>query len=62
MVNVMSNRQWADQYGPQWYLHRDGTPPHDSDDDYYWTGVQWAVLEPTYLDSAEEDYKGYWGN
>lgn len=29
-------RQWADQYGSRWYLHHDGTPPHDDDHDYIW--------------------------
>jgi len=29
-------RQWADQYGSKWYLHKDGTPPRDDDHDYFW--------------------------
>jgi len=36
-------RQLSDRYGPRWYLHYDGVPPVDDDNDYYWTGVQWAV-------------------
>lgn len=35
-------RQWADKYGPQWYLHKDGRPPLDDDNSYYWTGHHWA--------------------
>jgi len=35
-------RKWADQYGSRWYLHYDGRPPHDEDQDYYWTGSQWV--------------------
>jgi hypothetical protein len=38
-------KQWADKYGARWYLHYDGKPPIDDDNDYYWTGLQWAVYE-----------------
>jgi hypothetical protein len=47
-------RRWADQYGALWYLHRDGTPPHDDDQDYVWTGVQWAVADELYADQDDE--------
>jgi hypothetical protein len=49
-------RQWADGYGARWYLHRDGTPPRDDDNDYYWTGVQWALLFDE--DEDEKDDSG----
>lgn len=28
------NPKWVDQYGARWYLHFDGKPPHDDDNDY----------------------------
>lgn len=37
-------RQWGDRYGSHWYLHYDGTPPRDDDNDYVWTGTQWALM------------------
>ena len=40
-----SHHQWADGYGSRWYLHRDGRPPSDDDNDYCWNGVQWARLD-----------------
>jgi hypothetical protein len=40
-----SRRQWADKYRARWYLHYDGTPPHDDDQDYEWTGTQWVPIE-----------------
>ena len=39
----MSKRQWADQYGSQWYKHYDGKPPFDDDTTYVWTGNYWQV-------------------
>jgi hypothetical protein len=44
-------RQWADQYGARWYLHRDGRPPHDDDDDYVWKHNQWTRVD----ESENED-------
>jgi len=41
MEKIKAKRQWADQYGSQWYKHYDGTPPHDDDNDYVWTGAYW---------------------
>lgn len=41
-------RQWADQYGPRWYLHYDGRPPFDDDQDYRWNGFQWEVIDYDY--------------
>lgn len=38
-------RQWADGYGARWYLHYDGRPPHDDDNDYRWDGRQWVLLD-----------------
>ncbi len=35
-------QQWADKYGSRWYLHRDGRPPHDDEDDYRWNGFRWV--------------------
>lgn len=43
----MKKRQWADKYGAQWYLHYDGKPPHDDDDDYRWDGFQWIKKDCT---------------
>ena len=40
----MNKRQWADQYGSQWYRHYDGRPPHDDDNDYEWTGSHWQII------------------
>lgn len=37
------SRKWSDGYGSQWYRHFDGKPPEDDDNDYYWTGSQWAI-------------------
>lgn len=51
--NKMAKRQWADQYGARWYLHRDGTPPHDDDTDYVWKHGQWVPLD---LYEDEDDY------
>lgn len=49
-------RQWADKYGSQWYLHYDGHPPHDDENDYFWTGHQWAVEDDNLdLDEFEDD-------
>lgn len=47
----MAKRQWADQYGSQWYKHYDGKPPLDDDNDYYWNGFTWVKLEfhPDYM-------------
>jgi hypothetical protein len=47
----MAKRQWADRYGARWYLHYDGTPPHDDDTDYVWTGFQWVPMD----DLADEE-------
>jgi hypothetical protein len=44
-------RQWADGYGPRWYLHRDGKPPHDDDGDYAWRYGQWVPAN----DEDEDD-------
>lgn len=41
----MARRQWADGYGSRWYLHRDGRPPHDDDNDYVWRGSQWVRMD-----------------
>ena len=38
-----TKRQWADQYGSQWYKHRDGRPPLDDDNDYRWNGSEWVI-------------------
>ena len=38
-------RQWADKYGSRWYLHYDGKPPHDDNDDYGWNGSQWVKMD-----------------
>ena len=43
---------WADKYGAQWYLHKDGHPPHDDDGDYQWDGTQWVLIGE---DMGEED-------
>jgi hypothetical protein len=47
-------RRWADQYGARWYLHRDGTPPHDDEESYVWTGSQWALADD-YYESHDND-------
>lgn len=36
-------RQWSDKYGAQWYLHWDGIPPQDDDNDYCWNGSEWVA-------------------
>ena len=51
----MSKRQWADKYGAQWYLHYDGIPPHDDDQDYEWDGFRW-VPEWMTRPADESDY------
>lgn len=38
---IKPKRQWADSYGPKWYLYKDGTPPRNDDNNYIWTGRQW---------------------
>lgn len=51
----MEKRQWADQYGSQWYKHYDGKPPHDDDNDYRWDGFSWSKID----DFAEQDGQNY---
>lgn len=47
----MTKRQWADKYGSRWYLHKDGRPPHDDDNDY--------VDEPEMTDEEEADLEEF---
>lgn len=47
-------RQWADQYGARWYLHRDGTPPRDDDRDYVWRDGQWVPMDLLAEDEGDE--------
>jgi hypothetical protein len=49
----MRKRQWADKYGSRWYLHYDGRPPHDDDNDYVWRNGQWQLDEPELTDAEE---------
>lgn len=39
------------QYGTDWHKYYAGVPPEDDDNDYEWTGPQWAkVWEEAYHD------------
>lgn len=48
----MKKKQWSDGYKAQWYLHYDGRPPIDDDNDYLWNGFQWIPLD---ADEDDED-------
>ncbi len=48
----MTKRQWADNYGSQWYKHYAGKPPHDDDNDYVWNGTHW---ERVWEDDGEDE-------
>lgn len=52
---MAKQRQWADHYGPEWYKHKDGTPPRDDDETYVWRHGQWVNVR-LYEDEDELDF------